>query len=674
MRLFLSLRRRPTLLANAFILLGIFFLCTGLSSPALSQTQLPYMNGGPDSAFAQIDFAQIDPDADVWDRAENPNAPGNTEVIDFGSVSMLDLDAPKKAIQQFRAGSALLREQRSREAIRYLEKAIFLYPKFVSAYNALGLAYLDQRDLRARDEFLAAAKLDDQFPGSFLNLGILALSSSNFTDAESNLARAAALRPDDAKILTALAYAQNGVRNYTETLHTVERLHQLEHRGVANAHYIAAAAALSLNDLAHTRTQLLTFLQEDPTNPLAPVAREKLQTLFPRPATKSAAASPRPAIAADTVTVQTFPDTAYLKNELQEIKDDSDQDNTVADLCSDCETTPDPPVVVSAPAPALPAADQLFTIHQVVDETALFFSVSDGGHMIDDLSLADIQVRDDNKPPQKIVDFIPQSRLPLRLGLLIDTSNSVEKRFSFEKRATEQFIQKVLNGTTDLAFVAGFNRHVLVMQDFTSNPAELTESIANLSNGGETALFDAIYTACWKLAAYPDEGRVARVLVVLTDGEDNSSHRSLKQAIDAAEAAGVTIYTVSTSGHEEDRLTGLFRDKTAADRIMELIAQRSGGESIFPHDMRSLNRYLEHLPGVIHSRYLIAYKPAGFTPDGKYRSIQVVARGQDGRRFRVHVRKGYFARLAVSSAEESTTSAVPAKTQAQSLAFSPGRE
>jgi VWFA-related protein len=615
------------------------------------------MDGGPNSAFAQIDFAQIDPDADVWDRAENSNAANNSEVIDFSSVSMLDLDAPKKAVQQFRQGSSMLREQNSKQAIRYLEKAISIYPKFVSAYNALGLAYLDQQDPRARDEFLAAAKLDDQFPGSFLNLGILALSSSNFSDAESNLSKAASLRPDDARILTALAFAENGNHNYTETLHTIERVHTLEHRGMANAHYIGAAAALSLNDLTTTRTQLLTFLKEDPSNPLAPVAREKLGLLFdhPRPATNSVTAASRPTTGADRFTVQTFPNTPYLQNELREVKNDSDQDTAIADLCSHCETTPDPPISPAPPA-ALPLTswDQLFTIRQVVDETALFFSVSEGGHMVDNLSLSDIKVRDDNKPPQKIVDFIPQSRLPLRLGLLIDVSNSVEKRFSFEKGATEKFIQKVLNGTTDLGFVAAFNRNTIVTQDFTSDPAHLTSSIAKLSTGGETALFDAIHFACWKLAAYPDQGRVARVLVVLTDGEDNSSHRSLKQTIEAAEAASVTVYTVSTSGH--DQPPGLFNDKTTADHILEAMAERTGGESIFPTSLRSLDHYLEHLPDIIRSRYLIAYKPADFTPNGQYRQIQVNAQ-KNGKRLRVHVRKGYFARLAVPSADQPTRAA-----------------
>src|SRR5207245_605510 len=104
----------------------------------------------------------------------------------------------------------------------------------------------------------------------------------------------------------------------------------------------------------------------------------------------------------------------------------------------------------------------------------------------------------------------------------------------------------------------------------------------------------------------PEHERVARVLVVLTDGEDNSSHTTLKQAIQDAEANGVTVYAISTR-------TGKG-DKTDADRILETLAERSGGESFFPGDLVVLNRAFDKLSDTIRSRYLIAYKPADFSP------------------------------------------------------------
>ena len=128
--------------------------------------------------------------------------------------------------------------------------------------------------------------------------------------------------------------------------------------------------------------------------------------------------------------------------------------------------------------------------------------------------------------------------------------------------------------------------------------------------------------------------------MVLSDGEDNSSHTSLNQSLHAAERAGVTIYTVST---REDR-----GDKTDADRILEVLAERTGGEAMFPGDILTLGKSFDKLHDLIRSRYFVAYKPADFQPNGSYRTISVVAE-KDGKRLQVRSRKGYHARMAAAS-------------------------
>jgi VWFA-related protein len=275
-----------------------------------------------------------------------------------------------------------------------------------------------------------------------------------------------------------------------------------------------------------------------------------------------------------------------------------------------------------------------------VDQVALFFGVSNHGRMVNDLELANLQILDADKAPERVVQFAPQSKLPLRLALLIDTSGSVHERFSFEKRAAARFIQRVLNPDLDLAYVAGFSLSPTVTQDFSSDPALLGKGIEKLSEGGGTSLFDAVSFSCSKLAAYPDDERVARALVILSDGEDNSSHTTLKQNIMMAERTGVTIYIVST---REGNGT-----KTDADKMLELMAQRSGGEAMFPGDMMTLDKTLDKLREVIRSRYFIAYKPANFQPDGSYRTIKIVAE-KNGKRLQVRARKGYHARLEAST-------------------------
>lgn len=613
----------------------------GLLPATLLAQFAPFMNSGPDSEFAQIDFQQIY--LDTANREEKNNAVIKAQrqhQVDIGAVSALDLDAPNKALEEYNQAVTLMKEQHSKEAILYLQKAIAAYPKFVLAHNTLGLAYLDQGDERAKDEFETAAKLDSKFPGSFLNLGMLALSTKHFAGAETNLEKAASLRPNDPKILAALAFAQNGDHKYSETLQTVEHIHTLEHRGMGNVHYVAAAAAMALSNYDLMERELRLFLSEAPTDPQAPVARQNLNVLVNRrnPPAQTAGGQP-PAITASNTTLQTFPNSEHLQAELKAVGEETDKAS-----CATCEIPSQPgesaansTMAGSSSPVAYARAGGVYTIHDTVDETALFFAVSSHGRMVSDLQLSDVKVRDDSRPPERIIQFLPQSKLPLRLGLLIDTSGSVHDRFSFEKHAAKKFIEKVLNGTSDFGFVGGFSGETTVTRDFTADPAALGNGIEGLTNGGGTALFDAVTYSCRKLAEYPETGRVALVLVVLSDGEDNSSHRSLKQTIEEAETAGVTIYTLSTS---EDAGA-----KTDADQILQVMAERSGGEAIFPGDMATFGKSLDRLRDLIRSRYLLAYKPAGLVPNGKYRPIHIVAE-KDGKHLQVHVRKGYYARLA----------------------------
>jgi Ca-activated chloride channel family protein len=620
-----------------------FCLCGDIVALA----QLPYMNAGPDSAMAQVDFAQI------YLETENRRLKNieqlkaqNKELIESGAVSALDLDAPNGAVEEFNRARVLLKAQNSKEAIRHLQKAIAEYPKFVSAHVGLGLAYVDQEDpARARGEFEAAAKLDDKFPGSFLHLGRLALSQNDFPAAELALEKAATLRPKDATVLSVLTFAQNGTHQYRHALETAQRVHALDHKGMANVHYVAASAAMSINDFDTMDRELNFFLSEDPTNALAPVARQNLAIISHNKAVRAAGAgnSQAATTGAGSQTLQTFANTDRLKAQLATLGDESDNGT-----CDDCGALAeaDAPKMggdngAASDGPRSPSTrvGGVWTIRKSVDDVALFFSVRSHGHMVNDLDVSDIQIRDDNKPPQKVVQFAPQSKLPLRLALLVDTSGSVHDRFSFEKSAATKFVQKVLSNPSDLGFIAGFATEPGVTQDFSADPVELGKGIDKLANGGGTALFDAVSFACRKLGAYPDGERVARVLVILSDGEDNSSHGSLKQSIQVAERTGVTIYTVSTK-------EGLG-DKTAADRVLEVLAERTGGEAMFPSDLHTLGSSLDKLRDLIRSRYFIAYKPADFQPNGSYHTISIIAE-KNGKHLQVRARKGYHARLEAS--------------------------
>jgi Ca-activated chloride channel homolog len=614
-----------------------------LSGTTPGAVPLVNVGGGPmESQFAAMDFEQK-----ILDRQNTKPTAKELEqqkgLVDSGSVSALDLAAPTRAVNEFNQAAALLRGQRSQEAIEHLQKAIAVYPKFVSAHNYLGLAYLDSDDsVRARTEFETAANLDQKYPGSFLNLGRLALSQNDFVMAGAHLQKAASLRPDDPGILTALAYAQNGNHEYQQAIQTAGRVHELQHKGMGNVHYVAAVAAVALNDLPVAQSELALFLQEDPANPLAPTARYNLNILVrnqQKPAQAANAGAQQTATPA-AIPQQSLANSGRLKAQLASVGDengggacaDCAEANTVAEAAPATASIPAPDVTLGAP--------NEWTIRKVVDEVAVFFGVTSGGHTVTDVAISDITVRDDNKAPEKVVQFTPQSKLPMRLGLLIDTSGSVQLRFSFEKQAAAKFLQEMLSNSADLGFVAGFADAPAVTQDFTGDHVKLAAGVNQLTGGGGTALFDAVSYACWKLAAYPERERVAKVLVVVTDGEDNASHASLRQVIRDEEATGVTVYTISTSEGGGQ--------KTEADKVLQTLAERSGGEALFPGDMSTLGKSFDKLRDQIRSRYLIAYKPADFEPNGKYRTITITAE-KNGKRLQVHARKGYHARVEAST-------------------------
>ena len=623
-----------------------------VSGPATTMGQIaqqdpvPLVNVGGtymEAQFARLEFAQKV--LEEQNRKSEQQRKQQQKLLDSGTVSALDLQAPGKAVSEFNKGAELLQHQKSREAIAHLEKAITVFPKFISAHNDLGLAYEDLDDSEhARREFELAATLDNKFAGSFLNLGRLALLEKDFSGAESNLEKAAALRPQDAGILTVLAYAQNSNHQYRHAIDTAERVHALDHKGLANAHYVAAASAIELKNFGIVQRELELFLKEDPTNPLAPAATYNLKVLASHQDSSSLPAANSSGAPQQRVITYTNPDA--LKNALASLgSEEADcTDCTPADtkLEASLSAMPAPPPggVPAETIPPAPGSAHDYRIRQVVDEVAVFFSVTGRGGLINGLEESNIAVRDDGKPPARMVEFAPQSKLPLHLALLIDTSGSLQTRFSFEKQAASRFVRGMIRNPSDLAFVAGFANDPNVTQDFIGDTQQLANGIDRLTINGGTAIWDAVSFACWKLAAYPEKERVAKVMVVLTDGEDNASRITLKQAIQDAEATGVTVYAISTKDYADLHRFG----KTDADRALEALTERTGGEAMFPGEMSVLDKTFEKLGDVIRSRYLVAYRPAGFVANGQYRKIEIIAK-KDGRRLRVHARQGYYAPL-----------------------------
>jgi Ca-activated chloride channel family protein len=295
------------------------------------------------------------------------------------------------------------------------------------------------------------------------------------------------------------------------------------------------------------------------------------------------------------------------------------------------------PTSGDAAKPADPAAagDQAAaTIKVSTNEVNLVFTVTDKhGKRVTDLKQNDFRVVDDNKPPEEIRSFHADTNLPLQVALLIDASNSVRDRFKFEQESAIEFLNQTVRPRYDHAFVVGFDATPEVTQDFTDNTEALAHGVRELRPGGGTALYDAVYFACRdKLLTAPKDTPVRRAVILLSDGEDNLSHVTREEAIEMAQRAEAVIYTISTN---------VSGTKGAGDKVLERIADATGGRAFFPFQIRDVANAFAEIQDELRSQYAISYKPADFKPDGHYRTIEIVA--NDRKNLRVRSRRGWYA-------------------------------
>jgi Ca-activated chloride channel family protein len=274
------------------------------------------------------------------------------------------------------------------------------------------------------------------------------------------------------------------------------------------------------------------------------------------------------------------------------------------------------------------------TIFRTVNEVNVVFTVTDKhGRYVKDLKKTDFKVIDDTKPADEIRSFHNETDLPLQVGLLVDASNSVRDRFKFEQESAIEFLNQTIRPRYDKAFVVGFDATPEVTQDFTDNTELLSRGVRALRPGGGTALYDAIYYACRdKLLKTKPTGPVRRALIVLSDGDDNQSHVSREEAIDMAQRAEVIVYTISTN---------IIGSRNKGDKILERIANASGGRPFFPFQITDVANAFAEIQDELRSQYALSYKPADLKADGRYHSIEILA--QNHKNLRVRSRRGYYA-------------------------------
>ncbi len=283
--------------------------------------------------------------------------------------------------------------------------------------------------------------------------------------------------------------------------------------------------------------------------------------------------------------------------------------------------------------PQTAVADDSSRIIIDVTRVNVLYTVSDKrGRFITDLKQDDFDVFE-GKAKQTISEFTAESDLPLRLAILIDTSNSIRDRFRFQQEAALEFLRQTMRPKVDRAIIVGFDTEAALAADLTDDPLVLEKAVRDLRPGGGTAFYDAIFFACRdKLSKDQPRHKFRRAMIILSDGDDNASRYARDQALEAAHKADVVVYSISTN---------ITRVKSDGDKILQYFAVETGGQVFFPFKVEDLTQHFSNIANELRHQYSIYYRPEPLKADGLYHTVDVRVRNQKG--MVVRARKGYYA-------------------------------
>jgi len=263
----------------------------------------------------------------------------------------------------------------------------------------------------------------------------------------------------------------------------------------------------------------------------------------------------------------------------------------------------------------------------------LSFSVRDKkGQLITDLAQGNFKIYENNKL-QEISNFGRETDLPITVALVIDTSTSIRDKFKYEQEAAIDFFHTTLRRKKDKGLLLSFDSNVELLHDFTDDPDALTKAVRALKPGGGTRMFDAILQVCQeKLKA---EVGSRKILILISDGDDNLSSESLESALEMAQRADVAIFAISTNS---SAFFGMSSPKN--DKVLKRLADETGGRAFFPLKIDELAQSFQDITQELRSQYSLAYRSNNPNRDGAFRSIKI---DMDRRDLRVKARKGYYA-------------------------------
>jgi VWFA-related protein len=286
----------------------------------------------------------------------------------------------------------------------------------------------------------------------------------------------------------------------------------------------------------------------------------------------------------------------------------------------------EPPSAVQAPSNPKPITSRVYLVNVPLTVT------DKKNRLVIMMTKDDFNLFEDGKP-QSIQYFSRETDLALRIGLLIDTSNSIRDRLRFEQQAATDFLSDTIRRGKDQAFVVGFDVEPQLVQDYTDNVEKLSSAIRGLQAGGVTSLFDAIFFSCKEKLLFfpPPEPYLRRMMIVISDGEDNHSEHTREEALAMAQRAEVTIFAISTnrSGSEG-----------RGDKVLKRLAEQTGGRAFFPFEASDLAEDFRAIGRDLRTQFLLSYTSTNTARDATFRNISILPVDKS---LHVRAKTGYFA-------------------------------
>jgi Ca-activated chloride channel homolog len=282
-----------------------------------------------------------------------------------------------------------------------------------------------------------------------------------------------------------------------------------------------------------------------------------------------------------------------------------------------------------------PASSSPYTLHINAEEVVLNCTVLDHkGELVNDLTTGNFKVFED-KTPQAIIS-LQHRDTPVSIGLLIDNSGSMSSKRAAVVSAALDLVKA--SNPQDETFVINFSDQAYLDQDFTSDLGQLRNGLSKLNLTGSTALYDTVVTAADKMERSATRPR--RVLIVISDGDDNSSKLALEDAVHRVQdMQGPIIYSIGLLfGGDKSR---------HARHDLQTLSNETGGIAFFPGSLQDIDSVAAEVARDIRNQYAIAYHSTRASTDG-YHTVKVEAHSQVHGKLTVYTRSGYLAKRSLS--------------------------